>query len=190
MSTYYLHDAIHPNMRPGSVNLAMNFLCPRVDKFDSIVCTGVSGMLLAPIVAHLLNKNIVVVRNEKSHVRTHAITQVESGTGIYGIGRYVFVDDLIETGATLVRVADTIQAEVDQCIADGDTSTKYANCELSPLNYPKMVGLYLYCGGPVIYRDILSGLIADELLEMVGALDFTNARVRSFVGTTRADFQK
>lgn len=43
---------------------------------------------------------------------------------------------------------------------------------------------------PVIYRDTLSGLIADELLEMVGALDFTNARVRSFVGTTRADFQK
>lgn len=174
MSSPYLHDVTFLTMRPGTVNLAINFLTPHLSKFDSIVCTGVSGMLLAPIVAHLLNKNIVVVRKEPL-AKAHAAGIIESGTGIYGVGRYVMIDDIIESGDTLVRAVDTLQYEVDKCIENGDRSSAYYADDMRNLKYPKMVGLYLYHYAGVC-SDFLHDCHKETVKNILDNLEFTNRR--------------
>jgi len=72
-------------------------------EFDVITCRGVSGLLIAPTVAMVLNKPLVVIRSEivsNIHYR-----KVE---GYTGIRKYIIVDDLVETG----RTVDVIKKEV------------------------------------------------------------------------------
>jgi adenine/guanine phosphoribosyltransferase-like PRPP-binding protein len=70
-------------------------------KFKSIVCTGLSGVLVAPEVAARLGKPIVIVRkNESSHGKPVEKKQL--------IGRYIVIDDFVETGSTIQRVIEQI----------------------------------------------------------------------------------
>ena len=36
--------------------------------FDSIACCGVSGLMVVPQIAELLNKNILIIRKNETHV--------------------------------------------------------------------------------------------------------------------------
>ena len=74
------------------------------DQFDTIVCCGVSGLMVVPQIAELLNKNILIVRkNEKrySEFRTEGIAPFQ----------YVVVDDLICSGATVKYIKKIIRDE-------------------------------------------------------------------------------
>jgi orotate phosphoribosyltransferase len=78
------------------------------DQFDSIACCGVSGLMVVPQIAELLNKNIVIVRkpDEKRY----------SNFFIEGVSpfRYVVVDDLICSGNTLKWIKNTIYEDNPQ----------------------------------------------------------------------------
>jgi adenine/guanine phosphoribosyltransferase-like PRPP-binding protein len=72
--------------------------------FDSIVCCGVSGLMVVPQIAELLNKNILIVRkNEKrySQFRTEGIAPVH----------YVVIDDLVCSGTTIKHITSIIKDE-------------------------------------------------------------------------------
>lgn len=70
--------------------------------FDSIVCTGISGIIAAPTIAERLKKRLVIVRkDETSHGE-----QVES---IGQINKYLIIDDFIETGETLNRIMEILE---------------------------------------------------------------------------------
>jgi orotate phosphoribosyltransferase len=72
------------------------------DEFDTIACCGISGLLVVPQIAELLNKHILIIRkNEKcySEFRMEGVAPF----------RYVVVDDLICSGSTVKRIKNTIK---------------------------------------------------------------------------------
>ncbi len=80
--------------------------------FDSIACCGVSGLMVVPQIAELLDKNILIVRkNEKrySEFRTEGIAPL----------RYVVIDDLICSGKTIKHIQNTIKEEYPRARALG-----------------------------------------------------------------------
>jgi orotate phosphoribosyltransferase-like protein len=73
--------------------------------FDSIACCGVSGLMVIPQVAELLNKNIIIVRKKNEERYSEFKTE---GVAPF---RYVVIDDLICSGSTLKYITKTIKAE-------------------------------------------------------------------------------
>jgi orotate phosphoribosyltransferase len=74
------------------------------DEFDTIACCGISGLLVVPQIAELLNKHILIIRkNEKcySEFRMEGVAPF----------RYVVVDDLICSGSTIKRIKNTIKED-------------------------------------------------------------------------------
>lgn len=76
-----------------------------IDQFDSIVCCGVSGLMVVPQIAELLNKNILIVRkkDEKrySDFRSEGVAPF----------RYVVIDDLVCSGTTIKYINKVISEE-------------------------------------------------------------------------------
>jgi adenine/guanine phosphoribosyltransferase-like PRPP-binding protein len=74
------------------------------DSFDSIACCGVSGLMVVPQIAELLNKNIVVVRKGEqcySEFRTEGVAPFQ----------YIILDDLICSGSTVRHIKKVIKDE-------------------------------------------------------------------------------
>lgn len=74
------------------------------DKFDSIACCGVSGLMVVPQIAELLDKHIIIVRKDEerySEFRTEGVAPF----------RYVVIDDLICSGNTIRRINKTLREE-------------------------------------------------------------------------------
>ena len=95
-----------------------------VDSFDSIACCGVSGLMVVPQIAELLNKHIIVVRKgEKcySEFRTEGVAPF----------RYIILDDLICSGSTVRRIKKTLKEEYSRS---------------------KCVGVYCYLPNETAYR--------------------------------------
>ena len=75
-----------------------------VDTFDSIACCGVSGLMVVPQIAEILNKNIVVVRKGErcySEFRTEGVAPFQ----------YIILDDLICSGSTVKHIKRVIKDE-------------------------------------------------------------------------------
>jgi orotate phosphoribosyltransferase len=74
------------------------------NEFDSIACCGISGLMVVPQIAELLNKNILIIRkNEKrySEFRTEGVAPLH----------YVVIDDLICSGTTINHITSIIKDE-------------------------------------------------------------------------------
>ena len=74
------------------------------DTFDSIACCGVSGLMVVPQIAELLNKNIVVVRKGE---RCYSEFRTEGAAPF----RYIILDDLICSGGTVKHIKKVIKDE-------------------------------------------------------------------------------
>jgi orotate phosphoribosyltransferase len=74
-----------------------------IKPFDTIVGTGLSGALVVPTLARATESYFAIVR--KPTDSSHSNAPFEGTIG----DRWVFVDDFISTGATLVRVVNTIK---------------------------------------------------------------------------------
>lgn len=77
------------------------------DTFDSIVCSGTSGLLVAPAVAELLDKHIVVVRTKGSMDHCYSEFMVEGVSPF----RYIIIDDLVCSGNTVRHIKNSIKEE-------------------------------------------------------------------------------
>jgi hypothetical protein len=85
-------------------------------EFDAIAFRGMSGALLAPAVALSMKKNLLMVRKPADD--SHSMMMVE---GDKAARRYVIIDDLISTGATVRTIFKEIrefapQAECIGCL--------------------------------------------------------------------------
>lgn len=91
-------------------------------KYDAIVCTGVSGLLLGPTLAYLLRKRLAIIRKpvemENNNCHGDYIIESSMNTG----DTWIFIDDLISSGRTATRVVKAMNKE----------------------GWPKGVGAYLY----------------------------------------------
>lgn len=76
-------------------------------EFDAIVCTGVSGLLVAPMIAMTMGKRLAVVRKPNDDGQSnHSEWKVECG--LEPGDRWVFVDDLVASGRTVQRVQEAM----------------------------------------------------------------------------------
>lgn len=74
------------------------------DEFDTIACCGVSGLMVVPQVAELLNKHILIIRKDEkrySEFRSEGVAPL----------KYVVIDDLICSGATIRHIKNIIRDE-------------------------------------------------------------------------------
>jgi|SRR5579864_2987186 len=72
--------------------------------FDTIAFRGMSGALIAPIIAHQLGKEIAMIRKEG--VTTHSVCSYE---GYKEVKRYVIVDDFVSTGDTIAKIMEAMR---------------------------------------------------------------------------------
>jgi len=119
----YLREAIY---EPERIVAAARALLVDVE-YDTLIGTGLSGALILPMLARELGKQFAVVRKPDN---SHSDTRVEGSIG----NRWVFVDDLIDSGATFVRVA-----------------TEVRNITREYSHRSELVGAFLYCAK--VYRD-------------------------------------
>jgi adenine/guanine phosphoribosyltransferase-like PRPP-binding protein len=74
--------------------------------FDTIVCTGISGVVFAPALAKKMGRKIAIVR--KARDGTHSSNKVEADCFDDEFGNYIIVDDLISSGNTVKRITKAI----------------------------------------------------------------------------------
>ena len=91
----HLTVMLNPKRAKFTVKQVIRMIRERKLEFDAIVCRGVSGLLIAPIVAMRLNKTLIVVRKGE---KTHSAYTVE---GDHGAKRYLILDDFIDGGDTV-----------------------------------------------------------------------------------------
>lgn len=77
-------------------------------KYDTIVATGSSGALIAPIVARALRKKYLIVRKPEEYESSHSGAKYLGNLG----GRWLFLDDFCSSGRTFRRVRDAMVALV------------------------------------------------------------------------------
>jgi len=110
--------------------------------FDTIVCTGASGMVFAPLLAHRMKKNLLIVRKDDD-VNNHSGAR-NRFVGTMG-ERWLFVDDFIDTGATLDRVMGQIRKCADEWVYYVPKPGKFIWDTETVRFTPEYVGSYLYC---------------------------------------------
>src|SRR5688500_5050002 len=74
--------------------------------FDAIAVCGTSGLLVGPSVAMMMDKEIIVVRKKED--KAHSCFRVENKYA----GRFIFLDDLIDSGNTLNHVINAIPRDL------------------------------------------------------------------------------
>lgn len=74
--------------------------------FDAIAFSGQSGSLIAPIVAMLMGKSLIMVR--KNGVRSHSSYKVE---GDKNAKSYIIIDDLTNSGQTIEFIQTSMRDE-------------------------------------------------------------------------------
>ena len=92
----YLAQALQREEIDEAVGLCVETLKGR--KFDTIAFRGLSGALIAPIVAHILSKEIIVVRKKQTDHSNHRVE------GHLAAKRYVILDDFISGGETVREI--------------------------------------------------------------------------------------
>lgn len=106
---------------------SISVLCDGISRskinFEFIAFRGYSGSMIAPAVAHKLNKQMCLIR--KGSEKRHSARLIEGFVG----GRYIIVDDLISTGNTIRQIIKSLNSR----------SGKEWNCSESTC-----VGVFLY----------------------------------------------
>ena len=103
----YAQNALRPESRNLIIEDALKVLTPIADSFDVLAFQGMSGAVMAPILAHLLGKGLLFVRKGDSYQDVgsgearHSSLKVE---GPCGHIRFLIVDDFIAGGSTVRRI--------------------------------------------------------------------------------------
>ncbi len=93
----HLNHLIPPERLQQTVKLALAVL--NTYEYDTLAFSGLSGLILGPILCYLTSKEMIAVRKENDN--THSFQSVE---GYKHASRYIIIDDFICTGATVQRI--------------------------------------------------------------------------------------
>jgi len=97
-------------LTPDSLKETVKRICDRLKehkkKFDTIVFRGMSGALVAPMVAAKMNKQMLMIRKKDG---SHSIYSIE---GNVGLKNYVIVDDLVCSGDTVNQMVSSVNKEI------------------------------------------------------------------------------
>lgn len=89
--------------------------------FDAIAFRGLSGSLVAPIVAHMMDKTLLAVRKGE---QCHSVHMVE---GDHNARRYVILDDFISSGTTVREILKWVGREIPHARCIGALEYCYVN---------------------------------------------------------------
>jgi len=103
---------------------AIKFICRALELVDcdAIAFTGMSGALMAPKIAELTGKKLVMVR--KSGDDSHSSFRVEATTT--KVYKYVIIDDLIFSGRTVNHIIKTLKESSNFQLAKCQAIIMYA----------------------------------------------------------------
>ena len=99
----HLRIALLPEVAKHTVARICKLVRQRNIEFDAIACRGLSGLLIAPIVAMRLKKTLLCVRKGE---KTHSTYPVEGDTKAK---TYVILDGFIDTGSTVSAIVGAIK---------------------------------------------------------------------------------
>lgn len=110
----YMGIATPPWMIGHVVDWVVDALLERTPTAQAIAFRGISGALVAPIVAYRLGLNVIPIRKgEHSHGgATHHKRALEATL----VQRYVIVDDFIESGTTVREIVRDRRVEGCECL--------------------------------------------------------------------------
>jgi orotate phosphoribosyltransferase-like protein len=84
--------------------------------YDTFAFCGLSGALIAPVLAHLLKKDLLMIRKNEGEDGSHSHRWVE---GNVAAEKIIIVDDLIHTGATMKNILGGIIRDVPNAVVVG-----------------------------------------------------------------------
>lgn len=105
--TEYIHCAYNMEMRKVVLDKIVQMIRRSGVQFDTIVFRGMSGCLIGPSVADILNKPFLMVRKENDG--SHSSHDCE---GHADINKFIIIDDLICSGATIDSINRTFASEM------------------------------------------------------------------------------
>lgn len=94
--TSYLRTVFEPALLNCAVKNIVKILKPLSKSYDAIVFRGMSGSLIAPIIAMRLKKKLIMIR--KGNDGNHSCMKSE---GWKMVDRVVIIDDLVSSGSTI-----------------------------------------------------------------------------------------
>lgn len=109
MGSTYIEEVITKHIQKELVKQCVTKIKEEFGNIDAIVVTGLSGLIIGSAVSIKTGKQLVVVRKPRDE--SHACVEVE---GLINLGRsfkYVILDDFIDSGKTLNRIAKKIHSE-------------------------------------------------------------------------------
>ncbi len=87
-------------------------------RFEAIAFRGMSGALMAPLVAEAMNKKLILVRKDRKIERTHSHAKVE-GVKIPIGTRYIILDDFVSSGETVEIIIAALHKEAPSLVPVG-----------------------------------------------------------------------
>src|SRR6185312_11074657 len=116
--TGHLYGMMNPVHMRDTVAAALE--CLRRFDFDAIAFRGMSGALVAPVLALNLNKTLILVRKPDDH--HHGWDDIE---GHKAARRYVILDDFVSSGDTIRAIFHAVAKFAPQAVCLGVCET---NC--------------------------------------------------------------
>jgi adenine/guanine phosphoribosyltransferase-like PRPP-binding protein len=101
----HLERGLNPDLRRMTVENVVRIL--RHYDFDAIAFSGLSGALIVPTVAMLMNKTLLAVRKDKDACHSGRLVE-----GDHNARRYIIVDDMISSGDTVRSIVGKISEAV------------------------------------------------------------------------------
>jgi orotate phosphoribosyltransferase len=116
MSDYtdsYIGAALDPATAPHLHKAVIKYIRSFRLRFDTIVCRGTSGLLVAPIVAQKMHKELIVVRKSDGN---HSGKLLE---GFKKARNFIIIDDFICTGNTVNAMLEAMHQNqpMAKCVA-------------------------------------------------------------------------
>lgn len=99
----YLHTILNAEGLRLTIPPLQKLIEKHAGEFETIVVRGMSGALVAPILAMNMHKNMVIIRKDKHE--GHSGLEVE---GPKKIGKFIIIDDLVSTGSTISVILTTL----------------------------------------------------------------------------------
>lgn len=115
----YLEELVQTHLLRKSISDAIDHL--QFLDFDAIAFRGLSGALISPTLALMLEKTLCAVRKPSTQEVSHGFYQVE---GDQGARRYIIVDDFISSGTTVCDILKEMAAYAPAAVCVGFYSVR------------------------------------------------------------------
>jgi len=154
MSMHHLHavwldNSIVLKNAKKAIRAAVKELREQKVEFDTVAFCGMSGALFAPILAHKMGKEMILVRKPSTKESRHSSHDTEGYTAAY---RVLIVDDICSSGKTVEYIIESVKSHCCQGV-NGNKPVQFAGtyfygegrgCGDSPRGFVKNINMFSF----------------------------------------------